>query len=92
MGQFENCPIMSFAQEKKIIAPTFQISGAMVILCPKERRETRYEIRETRNEKRETKNEKRESERIKVRVVIFPNRPGQHEKSANFRGSGTVCI
>jgi hypothetical protein len=28
---------MSFAQEIKIISPTFQISGTLVILCPKER-------------------------------------------------------
>ncbi len=33
----ENCPIMSFAQENKIISPTFQINGTLVILCPKER-------------------------------------------------------
>ncbi len=33
----ENCPMMSFAQGKKTISPTFQISGALVILCPKER-------------------------------------------------------
>ena len=28
---------MSFAQEIKIISPTFQISGTLVILCHKER-------------------------------------------------------
>ncbi len=26
----ENCPIMSFAQENKIISPTFQISGTVL--------------------------------------------------------------
>ncbi len=58
-----------------------------------ERRETRYERRETRNEKPETRNQRQESERIKVRVVIFLNRPGQNEKSANFTGKrGIVCI
>jgi hypothetical protein len=49
---------MSFAQEKKIISPTFQISGALVILCPKERREDR---REERDERRETRDERRET-------------------------------
>jgi hypothetical protein len=61
----ENCPIMSFAQGKKIISPTFQISGALVILCPKERREERREKREerkeTRDERRETRDEIRET-------------------------------
>jgi hypothetical protein len=42
----ENCPIMSFAQEKKIISPTFQISCALVILCPKERARERERERE----------------------------------------------
>jgi hypothetical protein len=37
----ENSPIMSFAQEIKIISPTFQISGTLVILCPKERERER---------------------------------------------------
>ncbi len=55
--------------------------------------DTRYKIRETRNQKPETRNQRRESERIKEQVVIFLNRPGQNEKSANFRGkSGVVCI
>jgi hypothetical protein len=50
----------------------------------------RQETRETRDERRETR--ERESERIKVRAIIFLNRPGQNEKSANFRGkSGIVC-
>ncbi len=46
----ENCPIMSFAQEKKIISPTFQISGALVILCPKERARERERKREREQE------------------------------------------
>jgi hypothetical protein len=57
-----------------------------------ERRETRDERRETRDERRETTDKRRESERarervserIKVRTIIFLNRPGQNEKSANY--------
>jgi hypothetical protein len=57
-----------------------------------ERRETRDERRETRYEILDTRYEIRESERIKVLAIIFLNRPGQNEKSANFTGkSGIVC-
>jgi hypothetical protein len=49
-----------------------------------EKRETRDERRETREERRETRDERRVSERIKVRAIIFLNRPGQNEKSAKY--------
>jgi hypothetical protein len=63
-----------------------------------ERREKREERRETRDERQETRDERardkrRVSEIIKVRSIIFLNRPGQNEKSADFTGkSGIVCI
>jgi type IV secretory pathway VirB10-like protein len=61
-----NCPIMSFAQEKKIISPTVQISSALVILCPKERARERERERERESKSKsesESKNEsKNESE------------------------------
>ncbi len=58
-----------------------------------ERRETRDKRRETRDERQETRDERQVSERIKVRAIIFLNRLGQNEKSADFTGkSGIVCI
>jgi hypothetical protein len=60
-------------QIKKIISRTFKIKGAFVFLCPKEG-----------EERRETRDERRVSKRIKVRAIIFLNRPGQNEKSAKY--------
>jgi hypothetical protein len=66
-----------------------------------ERKQKREERRETRDKRRETRereserarDERRVSEIIKVQSIIFLNRPGQNEKSADFTGkSGIVCI
>ncbi len=99
-------PIICFAPDKKKISRTFKIRGALVFLC-EEKRETRYERRETRDKRREMRDERwetrddrrqttddrRVSERIKVRAIIFLNRLGQNEKSADFTGkSSIVCI
>jgi hypothetical protein len=76
---------------QKFISRTFKVRAALVFLCPKERerggregereREERREKREEREERREKRDERREmreqvSERIKVRAIIFLNRPG----------------
>jgi hypothetical protein len=73
MGQFEgffeapsknpsNCPIMSFAQENKIISPTFQISVTLVILCPKERERDRDREREKEREREQEQDREQDRE------------------------------
>jgi hypothetical protein len=49
-----------FRKEKKIISPTFQISGTLVILCPRERERERE--REQEKEKEKEKEREREQE------------------------------
>ncbi len=60
----------------------------MVFLCPKEReRERERERVRARERARERERERRETrdERTKVQAIIFLNRPGQNEKSANWK-------
>jgi uncharacterized membrane protein len=52
-----------FAPDQKIISRTFKIRGALVFLCPKEKREERQEMRDERKEKREERREKRDERR-----------------------------
>ncbi len=63
-------PYICFAPDQKIISRTFKIRGALVFLCPKEKREERREMRderkreerrEKRDERRETREERRET-------------------------------
>jgi hypothetical protein len=63
----ENCPIMSFAQENKIIPPTFQISGTLVILCPKEIEIEREREREREQEQEQEHERELEQERERER-------------------------
>jgi hypothetical protein len=63
---------------QKIISRTFKISGTLVFLCPKKRE------RESESKKGKGK----ERERTKEWAIIFLNRPGQNEKSANYTVHG----
>jgi hypothetical protein len=63
----ENCPIMSFAQENKIISPTFQISGTLIILCPKERERERKREREQEQDREQEREQEREQDREQER-------------------------
>ncbi len=76
-----NCPIMSFAQEIKIISPTFQISGTLVILCPKER-ERKIE-REREREKERARARPRARIRVRARA-----RAGKGKRKGQGKGQG----
>jgi hypothetical protein len=82
-----------FCLRQKLVSWTFKIRGTLVFLCPPKREREKESEREKEGERererakarvRPRATTERKRERIKVRGIIFLNRPGQNKKSVNY--------